>query len=138
MTSVGLYREAKVVQYRHIIDWLVRKPGAFENYRYRDELFPSSYFRMSYDFLKGNHSRQVAGRQYLKILHLAATDSEARVEGILKELIDTAEPIRFETVKDKLSSDRAFCAVKDVKIPQVDLITYDALLDGIGKEVAYG
>src|SRR5208337_4042024 len=23
------------VQYRHVIDWLVRKPGAFENYRYR-------------------------------------------------------------------------------------------------------
>jgi hypothetical protein len=22
------------VDYRHIIDWLVRKPGAFENYRF--------------------------------------------------------------------------------------------------------
>jgi hypothetical protein len=28
------------VDYRHIIDWLVRKPGAFENYRYR-----AIYFR---------------------------------------------------------------------------------------------
>ena len=26
------------IQYRHMIDWLVRKPGAFENYRYREEL----------------------------------------------------------------------------------------------------
>jgi hypothetical protein len=34
------------VDYRHIIDWLVRKPGAFENYRYRDELFPTSRFRI--------------------------------------------------------------------------------------------
>ena len=25
------------VDYRHIIDWLVRKPGAFEKYRYRSE-----------------------------------------------------------------------------------------------------
>ena len=126
------------IQYRHIIDWLVRKPGAFENYRYRQDLFPSSTFRMAYDDLKDNHSRQVADRQYLKILHLAATDNEARVEGILKELLDTAEPVRFETVKNKLSSDRAFCAVKDVKILPVDLIIYDALLDGVGKEVAYG
>jgi hypothetical protein len=31
------------VDYRHIIDWLVRKPGAFENYRYRRDLFPTSY-----------------------------------------------------------------------------------------------
>jgi len=126
------------IQYRHIIDWLVRKPGAFENYRYRDELFPSSYFRMAYDYLKDNHSQQVASRQYLRILHLAATNSETRVEGILQELLDTAEPIQFETVKDKLSSDRTFCAVKDVQILQVDLITYDALLDGVSKEVAYG
>jgi hypothetical protein len=37
------------VDYRHIIDWLVRKPGAFENYRYRDELFPTSRFRMAFD-----------------------------------------------------------------------------------------
>ena len=36
------------VHYRHIIDWLVRKPGAFENYLYRDELFPTSRFRMAY------------------------------------------------------------------------------------------
>jgi len=126
------------IQYRHIIDWLVRKPGAFENYRYRDELFPSSYFRIAYDYLKDNHSQQVASRQYLRILHLAATNSETRVEGILQELLDTAEPIQFETVKDKLSSDRTFCAVKDVQILQVDLITYDALLDGVSKEVAYG
>lgn len=126
------------IQYRHIIDWLVRKPGAFENYRYRDDMFPSSYFRMAYDYLKDNHSRQVASRQYLRILHLAATESEARVEGILRELLDTAEPIEFKTVKEKMSSGRAFCAVKDVQILQVDLIAYDALLDGGRKEVSNG
>ena len=32
------------MQYRHIIDWLVRKPGAFENYRCRDDLFSCSRF----------------------------------------------------------------------------------------------
>jgi len=126
------------IQYRHIIDWLVRKPGAFENYRYRDDLFPSSYFRMAYDYLKDNHSQQVANRQYLRILHLAATESEARVEAILHELIDTSEPIEFETVKEKMSSDHAFCAVKDIQIIQVDLLTYDALLDGSSKEVSNG
>lgn len=35
----GKYR----IDYRHIIDWLVRKPGAFENYRYKSEMFPTSY-----------------------------------------------------------------------------------------------
>ncbi len=42
------------IDYRHIMDWLVRKPGAFENYRYRDDLFPTSRFRMAYDALIGS------------------------------------------------------------------------------------
>ena len=33
------------IAYRHVIDWLVRKPGAFADYRYRADLFPSSRFR---------------------------------------------------------------------------------------------
>jgi DNA replication protein DnaC len=36
-------RQKHRVDYRHIIDWLVRKPGAFEHYRYRGELFPTTY-----------------------------------------------------------------------------------------------
>ena len=40
------------IDYRQIIDWLVRKPGAFENYRYRSDLFPTSWFRLAYDALR--------------------------------------------------------------------------------------
>ena len=42
-------RQKDRVDYRHIIDWLVRKPGAFDHYRYREELFPTSRFRMTFD-----------------------------------------------------------------------------------------
>ncbi len=126
------------IQYRHIIDWLVRKPGAFENYRYRDDLFPSSYFRMTYDYLKDRHSQQVASRQYLQILHLAAMESESRVEAVLQELLDTAEPITYTKVKDKMCSGQTFCNAKNVHILKVDLIAYDALLEQSSKEVANG
>lgn len=61
------------IQYRHIIDWLVRKPGAFENYRYREELFPTHRFRMTYDWLKQQRPSR-ASREYLEILHLAAME----------------------------------------------------------------
>src|SRR2546426_450464 len=37
------------IDYRHIIEWLGRKPGAFENYRYQEDPFPTSRFRMAYD-----------------------------------------------------------------------------------------
>ena len=39
------------INYRHIIDSLVRKPGAFENYCYKEDLFPTSQFRIAYDIL---------------------------------------------------------------------------------------
>ena len=132
----GEYREH--IQYRHIIDWLVRKPGAFENYRYRDDLFPGSYFRIAYDYLKQRHTHQVAVREYLQILHLAAKDSEAGVEAVLRELLNKAEPLVFERVKTILYSGRQLCAVKDIHIPQVDLGTYDDLLESSSKGVANG
>ena len=39
------------IDYRHVIDSLVRKPGAFVRYLYREELFPRPVFRHAYDRL---------------------------------------------------------------------------------------
>ena len=68
------------INYRHIIDWLVRKPGAFENYRYRDEMFPTSRFRIAYDALKQRHNFKRANKEYLRILHMSAQVNEAAVD----------------------------------------------------------
>ena len=76
------------INYRHIIDSLLRKPGAFENYRYRNDLFPTSRFRIAYDELKKRHSRLQATKQYLSILYLAARESEAVVDNVLRMMID--------------------------------------------------
>ena len=59
------------VDYRHVIEWLVRKPGAFESYRYQEDLFPTSRFRMAYDALQETMPGR-ASKEYLKILKLAA------------------------------------------------------------------
>lgn len=58
------------IDYRHLIDSLVRKPGAFSNYRYREELFPTSRFRMAYDWMS-RHSAAKSNSNYLQILQLA-------------------------------------------------------------------
>ena len=40
------------IDYRHVIDWLVRKPGAFADYRYRDGPVPhAAGSAMAYDAL---------------------------------------------------------------------------------------
>ena len=75
------------IDYRHVIGSLVRKPGAFENYRYREEMFPSTVFRQAYDQLVNDDSRH-ASRRYLAILQWAAMNSESAMESSLRQLLD--------------------------------------------------
>src|ERR1700745_3919617 len=90
------------VDYRHIIDWLVRKPGALENYRYRDELFPTSRFRMAFDELKEKLGPR-ASKEYLAILELAAKESEVKVDEALRGLLEKGEGwVRAEAVREAL------------------------------------
>ena len=92
------------INYRHIIDSLIRKPGAFENYRYRDDLFPTSRFRIAYDNLKQRHSQSIATKQYLNILYLAARESETSVDDVLRMMIDKDMNICGEQVEALVQS----------------------------------
>jgi hypothetical protein len=116
------------IDYRHIIDWLVRKPGAFQNYRYRDDLFPTSRFRMAYDALKGGR-RGV--REYLEVLQLAAQETENGVDEALRALIRQGLPITIDEVKRIVASDQLSAPATDVVIADVDLGHYDTLLVGV-------
>jgi hypothetical protein len=120
-------RNRSHINYRHVIDSLVRKPGAFESYRYRDELFPSSRFRMAYDALKQSTPDR-AHKQYLAILHLAARETESGVDDALRVLIDREVPITFEEVKTLVTSGQQIAPATDVHVDAVDLDTYDQLL----------
>src|SRR5271155_3472987 len=114
------------VDYRHIIDWLGRKPGAFENYRYREELFPTSRFRMAFDALEERHGRR-GGKEYLRILELAAKESESRVDEALRTLLHQSdEPISAESVEALLGV-ASSASRRDVKIAAIDLRIFDLL-----------
>jgi len=115
------------IQYRHIIDWLVRKPGAFENYRYREDLFPTHRFRMAYDWLEKRHPSRCA-REYLGILHLAARQNEAAVDYALRTLIEKEQPITIVAVEAIIGSLEQIPAPTPITISEVDLGAYDALL----------
>ena len=116
------------IQYRHIIDWLVRKPGAFENYRYRDDLFPTSRFRMAYDYLK-DYSPIKANKEYLKILYLAAMESESDVDDVLRHLIYEEKPINSEAVQALMESNDPVLPATAIIVDEVDLSVYDVLLE---------
>jgi hypothetical protein len=120
------------IQYRHIIDWLVRKPGAFENYRYKSDMFPSSCFRIAYDMLRQRAPLQ-ANKEYLKILYAAAKEGEALVEHALQQLILENKPVSSDEIGRFIAKSRYIPLPTDVTIDPVALEAYDELL-----EVAHG
>ena len=117
------------INYRHIIDRLVRKPGAFENYCYKEDLFPSSLFRIAYDILRETCSIRQASKEYLKILELAAKEDESLVNEALRLLINLEEEVSFEKVKEFIDSKQKATEPTDVYIEPVDINYYDTLLE---------
>lgn len=119
------------INYRHIIDSLVRKPGAFENYRYRDAMFPTSRFRIAYDSLKERYTAQSAASRYLKILYFAAKNSEVGVDSALMVLINENHEISKNAVMRIMESNAPIAGPDDVHIPAIDLTSYDKLLEEV-------
>jgi len=113
------------VDYRHIIWSLVQKPGAFPNYRYREELFPSLIFRRTYDAFTRWHGRG-ADLAYLRVLHLAASTMESTVAAALDALLGHEEPFTYEDVRARVSPERP--SLPTVQIDAPDLHAYDRLL----------
>jgi hypothetical protein len=116
------------IDYRHIIGSLVRKPGAFENYRYREEMFPSTVFRQTYDQLVNDDPKH-ASRRYLEILEWAAMNSESAMESSLKQLLDAGEELDFDMLVEM--SGNPVEEPLDIDIPLPDMFAYDALLEEV-------
>lgn len=124
-------KNGHLVQYRHVIDWLCRKPGAFANYRYRVDMFPSSRFRTAYDSLVQS-SPAKADREYLKILKLASEEGQARVDEALRLLLDCSDEISESMITEILSWGFGEELRADVFVAPADLGVYDLLLEGVG------
>lgn len=121
------------IDYRHIIDWLVRKPGAFENYRYREDLFPTSRFRIVWDALR-EHAPLRANKHYLEILQVAAQEGEARVDDALRYLLEEGEigegKLNAKVVRELLARESALPPATEIAVAEVNLAAFDVLLGG--------
>ena len=121
-------REARV-DYRHIIGSLVRKPGAFARYRFREQMFPTMTFRLSYDALKRWRGER-ADVEYVRILHLSATTMESTVDSALALLLEAGEPLDYGTVKELANPASPRAPVLSLS-GMPDLRVYDSLLAGV-------
>jgi hypothetical protein len=118
-----------VIDFRHLIGHLLRKPGAFAGYRWREELFPSLVYRAAYDHL--TRVGVDADRRYLEVLKVAADEGQTAVENALEHLLGGPRPvISAQEVKGMLETWQDLEREWRERPPlEVRLEDYDALLD---------
>jgi len=122
-------KRVRQIDYRHLIGSLAKKPGAFKNYVYRDELFPTLAFRQTWELLESTHDCRKACREYVAILKEAAEgDREQTVSLYLERKLSNREVVTSTEVQNlfKKSSE---------DLPHIDgfcddLANYDSLLSG--------
>jgi hypothetical protein len=122
-----LGRNGRRIDYRHVIWSLVRKPGGFARYVYREEMFPSLAFREAYDAIQSARPGTKGDLEYLRILHLAASTMESDVVTALALLKLSGKPIAADAVRELVATP-APVDVPALVSPPIDLAEYDALL----------
>ena len=116
------------IDYRHLAFWLVRKPGAFARYRFRESLFPTLTFRRAYDALTLLLG-QGADLEYVRILYLSATTSEDLVGQVISDLIEKGQLKGYASVRDLVREEPV--PVPECYIAAVDLQVYDLCLEEV-------
>jgi hypothetical protein len=116
------------IDYRHVIWSLVRKPGAMERYHYRDCLFPTLTFRRAYEAHQKANPGTKGDAEYLRLLHLAASNLESEVGAAVELLLDANRLPDAIAVRDLMTPERP--PVPELKAEDVELTDFDALLQG--------
>lgn len=117
------------IRYQHVIDSLVKKPGAFAGYRFREDMFPTLTFRMAYDRLRESRPEK-ADKEYLMILRLASRHGETSCKAVLKRILEAGTALSSGKVETHLLRKPPSQKPDDPRVEQTDLSHYDCLIVG--------
>ena len=117
----------RVIDYRHFVDALKRKPQAFKGLVFRDALFPREVYRRTWEQLDLKLSQRQACQTIVALLEMAARDG---VEGALAARLDTllaaGELPDVKRLREEFAPHRTEVPLITVEIPAARI--YDALL----------
>lgn len=119
-------RRPRIISYRHIIESLIRKPQAFRNYVFRDDLFPTHAFRMAWQLLDSQLDERSACREIVAILKLAADNDEELVSRHLEKLIEDRTLPMAKEIEKLFPSKKV---EPKVEVESRDLESYNQLLN---------
>lgn len=117
------------IDYRHLIEHLLRKPGAFTHYVHRQEFFPDSSFRLAYDRLVNDHGLRAGQIEYLHLLKLASELGESAISALISEWAGPNHTGRWRVadVRRYLNPDVGNHWPEMTLVPELG--SYDALLE---------
>ena len=121
-------RGKELIDFRHVIDSLIRKPGAFAKYLYQSHLYPTTRFRLAYDTLIKSTTEHSAVKQYLTILHAAKHEGLDTVDEILRSLLTSGGEMTAKAVLALIASGQQIPSPLDMDIAPPDLNEFDDLL----------
>lgn len=114
------------MNWRHLIEELCRKPGAFERYRYRQSFYPSPLWQELGDSLRNRFTTARADSDYLQILRLSLEHSLGRIEELLGRIC--LDEVSLDRVRKELGHQDQWRAPNCMAL-EADLGPYDALLE---------
>jgi transposase InsO family protein len=128
-------KHGHVVDYRHVIHSLRRKPMALLNLVYRDQLFPREAYRLMFERLRERLTDRLACKTIVELLSLAHDRAcEAELAGILTECLDADQLPDLAMLRRRFAPDPA--RLPEVLVELVPLSVYETLTDSYVGEAA--
>jgi hypothetical protein len=120
-------KHAHVVDYRHVIHALRRKPMALLNLVYRDQLFPREAYRLTFDRLLEKIPPKPACHLMVNLLALAhERGCEAELATLLAADLAAAQLPDLVALRARFAPDPA--ALPEIVVHLTPLVAYEALL----------
>jgi hypothetical protein len=117
----------RVIDYRHFIDALKRKPQAFKGLVFRDDLFPRQAYRRMWEQLELRLTQRRACQTIVALLEMATRDGvEAVLAQRLEVLLAAGELPDVKRLSEEFAPRQAELPQVTVEIPPAS--KYDALL----------
>jgi hypothetical protein len=117
----------RMIDYRHFIDALKRKPQAFKGLVFRDALFPREAYRRTWEQLERQLTQRQACQTIVALLEMAARDGvEGQLAHRLDALLVVGELPDVKRLREEFAPRKTELPKVTVEIPSAS--RYDALL----------
>jgi hypothetical protein len=127
-TRSPLNGRGRMLDYRHFIEALKRKPQAFKGLAFRDALFPREAYRQTWEQLSQKLTSRQACQSMVGLLELAAKDGiEAVLAARLEVLFGAGELPNVKALREEFAPRQTELPAVRVEIPAP--ASYDALLE---------